>query len=75
MSDRKKKEFYLDFEGAIKILEGRGINVSIKETANQIGYSQVGMMKLRKKAPKAIEMLAVYLQENVLRFEDLVKQK
>jgi hypothetical protein len=75
MSDKSRTEVYLDFEGTIEILKQRGRKVSIKETAKEIVYSEPGMMKIRKLAPKQIEMLYWYLKDNMLNFEDLVKER
>lgn len=75
MSDTKQKEVYLDFEGAMEILRSRGRKVSIKETAKEIGYSEPGLMHVRKKAPKSVAMVFKYLKDNMLTFEDLVKER
>lgn len=57
ISKNTAPEVYLDFEGVISILKSRGRKVNLKYVANEIGYSTVGMMNLRKKAPKQIAML------------------
>ena len=75
MSQEKQREIYLDFKGAIDILRSRGEKINIKETAKKIGYSEVGMMNVRRKAPKQIEMLYNYLKDNNLTFEELVKER
>lgn len=75
MSSKKQKTVYLDFLGAMEIIKSKGGTVSVKETAEQIGYSEPGMFKLREKAPKAVAMVFKYLKDNNLRFEDLVKEK
>ena len=75
MAKNLEKEIYLDFDGAIKILKERGRKVSIKETAKEIGYTEPGMMVMRKKAPKAIAMLHKYLKDNMLTFDELVKER
>lgn len=75
MADNVEKEIYLDFEGAIEILKSRGRKVSKKETAEEIGYTEPGMSKLRKKAPKSVAMVFKYLKDNMLTFEDLVKER
>lgn len=69
------KEVYLDFVGAINELRKRGRDVDLKSTASEIGYTEAGLIKLRKKAPKAISMIHKYLKDNMLEFEDLVKEK
>ena len=69
------KEVYLDFDGAMEILRSRGRKVSVKETAKEIGYSEPGLMYIRRKAPKSVAMVFKYLKENMLTFEDLVKER
>ena len=69
------KEIYLDFNGAINELRKRGRKVDMKSTASEIGYTEAGLIKLRKKAPKAIVMVHKYLKDNSLEFEDLVKER
>lgn len=75
MSDTKQKEVYLDFDGAIKILQERGRKINLKETAKEIGYTDEGMFYMRKKAPKSVAMVFKYLKDNMLTFEDLVKER
>ena len=70
-----EKEIYLDFDGAIEILKSRGRKVNLKTTSEEFGYTTVGIAKLKNKAPKSIEMLYKYLKENMLKFEDLVKER
>ncbi|MFO0090006.1 MAG: hypothetical protein ACK518_04320 [bacterium] len=75
MAENTRNEIYLDIDGTMEILKSRGRKVSVKETAKELGYSTVGMMNLRKKAPKQIEALYWYLKDNMLTFEDLVKER
>jgi hypothetical protein len=69
------KEVYLDFEGTIKELRNRGRQVNLESTANDIGYTEPGLRKLRNKAPKSVAMVYKYLKDNMLEFEDLVKER
>jgi hypothetical protein len=69
------KEVYLDFEGAIKELRNRGRQVNLESTAKEIGYTEPGLRKLRNKAPKSVAMVYKYLKDNMLEFEDLVKER
>jgi hypothetical protein len=69
------KEVYLDFEGAIKELRNRGRQVNLESTAKDIGYTEPGLRKLRNKAPKSVAMVYKYLKDNMLEFEDLVKER
>lgn len=75
MAENVKREVYLDIDNTMQIIRSRGRKISVKETANELGYSTVGMMNLRKKAPKQIEALYWYLKDNMLTFEDLVKER
>lgn len=75
MAEKLKKEVYLDIDGTMEIIRSRGRKVSVKETAKELGYSTVGMMNLRNKAPKQIEAIYWYLKDNMLTFEDLVKER
>ena len=69
------KEVYLDFEGTIKELRNRGRQVNLESTAKEIGYTEPGLRKLRNKAPKSVAMVYKYLKDNMLEFEDLVKER
>jgi hypothetical protein len=69
------KEVYLDFDGAIKELRNRGRQVNLESTAKEIGYTEPGLRKLRNKAPKSVAMVYKYLKDNMLEFEDLVKER
>jgi hypothetical protein len=69
------KEVYLDFEGAINELRNRGRQVNLESTAKEIGYTEPGLRKLRNKAPKSVAMVHKYLKDNMLEFEDLVKER
>jgi len=69
------QEVYLDFEGAIKELRKRGKEINLESTAKEIGYTEPGLRKLRKKAPKSVAMVHKYLKDNSLEFEDLVKER
>lgn len=69
------QEVYLDFEGAIKELRNRGRQVNLESTAKEIGYTEPGLRKLRNKAPKSVAMVYKYLKDNMLEFEDLVKER
>jgi hypothetical protein len=75
MAEKLRKEVYLDIDGTMEIIRSRGRKISVKETAKELGYSTPGMMNLRKKAPKQIEALYWYLKDNMLTFEDLVKER
>jgi hypothetical protein len=75
ITEIKEKEVYLDFDGAINELRRRGRQVNLESTAKEIGYTEPGLRKLRNKAPKSVEMLYKYLKENMLRFEDVVKER
>jgi hypothetical protein len=69
------KEVYLDFDGVIKELRNRGRQVNLESTAKEIGYTEPGLRKLRNKAPKSVAMVYNYLKDNMLEFEDLVKER
>jgi len=69
-----KRETYLDFDGVIKTLRKRGHEIDLKTISRQIGYSTVGLQKLRKKSPNVVSMIHQFLKDNDLKFEDLVKE-
>lgn len=70
----EKKEVVMDFDGAIEILKSRGRSTNLKKVAEEIGYTEVGLGKIRKIAPKPIKMLFHFLNDNMLKFEDVVKE-
>lgn len=72
---QKEKEVYLDFEGTISLLKSRGADVDLRTTAKEVGYTEAGLGKLRKKAPKSVAMVHKYIQDNGLEFGDLVKER
>lgn len=72
---QKEKELYLDFDGCIEILKKQGKEVDSNSTIKEIGYTRQAFGKIKKKAPKSIEMVYRYLKANDLKFEDLVKER
>lgn len=70
-----ENEVYLDFDGCIEILKGRGEEVDSESTFKSIGYTRQGFGKIKKKAPKSVDMVYRYLKENKLEFKDLVKER
>lgn len=69
-----KKGTFFDFDGVIEILKNRGVRKTKKAIGLEIGFSESGMQKLGKTSPKAITMLHHFLQDNCLKFEDVVKE-
>lgn len=72
---QEKKEVYLDFDGCIEILKSRGREVDSQSTIKDIGYTRQAFGKIKKKAPKSVEMVFQYLKDNMLTFDDLVKER
>lgn len=72
---QKETELYLDFDNCIEIQKKRGKEVDSNSTIKEIGYTRQAFVKIKKKAPKSIEMVYRYLKSNNLKFEDLVKER
>lgn len=72
---QEEKELYLDFDNCIEIQKKRGKVVDSNSTIKEIGYTRQAYGKIKKKAPKSIEMVYRYLKANHLKFEDLVKER
>lgn len=68
------KDVYFDFDNVHEICLKRGVLKTDKSMAKEIGYTGAGFEKLKKKAPKAVAVLHAFLKENMLTFEDLVKE-
>ena len=69
-----KNETYLDFEPVLKSMREKGEGVDLKTFSKSIGYSELGLRKLRTKAPKVVSIIYQLLKEHDLKFEDLVKE-
>ncbi len=69
-----KKETYLDFEPVLKSIREREEGIDLKTFSKSIGYSELGLRKLRTKAPKVVSIIYQLLKEHDLKFEDLVKE-
>jgi len=65
---------FLDFNGTISILRKRGVEANLGSTAKELGYSEQGFLKLRNNTPKVISVIHKYLKDNILSWEDLVKE-
>ena len=72
---QEETELYLDFDNCIEILKKKGKEVDSNSTIKEIGYTRQAFGKIKKKAPKSIEMVYRYLKANDLKFEDLVKER
>lgn len=72
---QKETELYLDFDNCIEIQKKRGKDVDSNSTIKEIGYTRQAFGKIKKKAPKSIEMVYRYLKANHLKFEDLVRER
>lgn len=72
---QSETELYLDFDGCIKILKSKGKEVDSNSTIKEIGYTRQAFGKIKKKAPKSIEMVYRYLKANGLELGDLVKER
>lgn len=68
------EDVYFDIEGVIEIMQKRGVSKNIETIAKEMGYTTMGLRKIRSKAPKAVSVLHNFLKENCLKFEDLVKE-
>ncbi len=68
------KDVYYDIDGVRAILLSRGVNKSLEDIANEMGYTDEGLRKLRKKGTQAAASLLHFAKENMLRIEDIVKE-
>ena len=75
-SKKKEKGYYLDFDETIKILKSRNpeSDVNLRSTADEIGYTVMGLREMRKKAPKSVVMVFKYLKDNNLEITDVLKE-
>jgi hypothetical protein len=64
---------YLDFKGAIKLLEKGGVKKDLKTIATDIGFSTVSVGQWQKEAPEVVTMLFHFLKDNCITFEQFVK--
>lgn len=69
------EDVFFDIEGVIEIMQKRGVKKNFEAIAKEFGYTTVGLRKLRHQAPKAVAVLYSFLNDNMLKFEDLVKPK
>lgn len=74
MSETKIKDVYLDIDGVIDIMQKRGVMKNYEQIAKEFEMTTVSLRTARTKAPKQISSLNHFLKENMLRFEDLVKE-
>ena len=74
MSETKIKDVYLDIDGVIDIMKKRGVVKNYEQIAKEFEMTTVSLRTARTKAPKMIASLNHFLKENMLRFEDLVKE-
>lgn len=70
----KKHPVFLDFNGVIKIVQGRGVRKTIDSISKEVGFSLMSVGNWRKEAPEVVTMIHHFLKENDLKFEDLVKE-
>lgn len=68
------KDVYYDIDGVRAILLSRGVQKSLEDIANEMGYTEEGLRKLRKKGTQAAASLLHFVKENMLRIEDIVKE-
>ena len=67
-------DVYLDINGVIDIMLKRGVKKDLKQISDELGYTDVAMYKLVKKAPKIVAAINYFLKENLITFEMLVKE-
>ena len=70
----KRKSVFLDFEGTNKILASRGVNKTKTDVSSETGFSIVSVRQWGRMAPEVVAMIHHYLKDNMLKFEDLVKE-
>lgn len=68
------KDVYYDIDGVRAILLSRGVNKSLGDIAKEMGITDEGLRKLRKKGTQAVASLHHFAKDNMLRFEDIVKE-
>lgn len=67
-------DVHLDINGIVEIMFQRGIRTDIKKISEELGYTDVAVYKLVKKAPKILAALLRFMKKNDLTFEELVKE-
>ena len=67
-------DVHLDINGVIEIMFKRGVKKDLKQISEELGYTDVAVYKLVKKAPKVLAALHFFMKENMLTFDQLVKE-
>jgi hypothetical protein len=72
--EEKTSDVFLDFDNVIDIMAKRGVKKNFNSISAEIDITTVGIRKWRKKAPEVVRVIHHFLKDNMLNFEDLVKE-
>jgi len=67
-------EVLLDFDNVIAIMAKRGVKKNFNSISAEIDITTVGIRKWRNKAPEVVRVIHHFLKDNMLEWEDLVKE-
>lgn len=69
-----KNEVLLDFDNVIDIVAKRGVKKNYNSISAEIDITTVGIRKWRHKAPEVVRVIHHFLKDNMLEWDDLVKE-
>jgi len=67
-------EVLLDFDNVIAIMAKRGVKKNFNSISAEIDITTVGIRKWRNKAPEVVRVIHHFLKDNMLEWDDLVKE-